>query len=386
MAFNFDSCPERAGTDSTKWHRYANRDIIPSWIADMDFESPPAVVEAIKARAAHGVFGYPAQRDEVFASIVKYMKRRHDWDIRPEWITFMCSLVPGIHAAIRCATKPGETVVTSSPAYPPFLTAPTISERASIKLEMVFENGRWTYDWAKLEASCAQSSSRVLLLCNPYNPLARVFEREELERMAAIVKKYDLTVCSDEIHCDLILDPKAKHTVFAALSEDTAARTVTLMAASKTYNIAGLTCGFAIISDAGLRTRFRRILQGMSLDQNVFGLAATQAAFDHGEEWRVACVDYLRGNLDLIEKELKDMPGVVLRQRPQSSFLAWFDVSALGFEDAHAEFEKGGVGLSNGNDFGGVGHVRLNFGCPRPRLQEMLNRMKNVVAKAKKGQ
>ena len=130
MAFNFDSCPERAGTDSTKWHRYANRDVIPSWIADMDFESPPAVVEAIKARAAHGVFGYPAQRDEVFASIVKYMKRRHGWNIRPEWITFMCSLVPGIHAAIRCATKPGETVVTSSPAYPPFLTAPTISERA----------------------------------------------------------------------------------------------------------------------------------------------------------------------------------------------------------------------------------------------------------------
>ncbi len=384
MAFNFDSCPERAGTDSTKWHRYANRDVIPSWIADMDFESPPAVVEAIKARAAHGVFGYPAQRDEVFASIVKYMKRRHGWNIRPEWITFMCSLVPGIHAAIRCATKPGETVVTSSPAYPPFLTAPTISERASIKLEMVFENGRWTYDWAKLEVSCAQSSSRVLLLCNPYNPLARVFEREELERLAAIVKKYDLTVCSDEIHCDLILDPKAKHTVFASLNEDAAARTVTLMAASKTYNIAGLTCGFAIISDAGLRTRFRRILQGLSLDQNVFGLAATQAAFDHGEEWRVECVNYLRGNLDLIEKELKDMPGVVLRQRPQSSFLAWFDVSALGFEDAHAEFEKGGVGLSNGNDFGGVGHVRLNFGCPRPRLQEMLNRMKKVVARAKR--
>ncbi len=384
MAFNFDSCPERASTDSTKWHRYANRDIIPSWIADMDFESPPAVVEAIKARAAHGVFGYPAQRDEVFASIVKYMKRRHGWDIRPEWITFMCSLVPGIHAAIRCATKPGETVVTSSPAYPPFLTAPTISERTSIKLEMVFENGRWTYDWAKLEAACAQSSSRVLLLCNPYNPLARVFEREELERLAAIVKKYDLTVCSDEIHCDLILDPKAKHTVFAALNDDTAARTVTLMAASKTYNIAGLTCGFAIISDAGLRTRFRRILQGLSLDQNVFGLAATQAAFDHGEEWRVECVNYLRGNLELIEKELKDMPGVVLRQRPQSSFLAWLDVSALGFEDPHAEFEKGGVGLSNGNDFGGVGHVRLNFGCPRPRLQEILNRMKKVVAKAKK--
>ena len=381
MAFNFDSCPERAGTDSTKWHKYANRDIIPCWIADMDFVSPPAVVEAIQRRAAHGVFGYPAQRDEVFQSIVRYMRRRHGWEIRPEWITFMSSLVPGIHGAIRCASKPGETVVTTSPAYPPFLTAPTLSERIAIKCEMVLVNGYWTFDWAKLEEACAQSTAKVLLLCNPYNPLARVFNRDELERLAALAKKYDLTVCSDEIHCDLILDPQARHTVFASLNEDTASRTVTLMAASKTYNIAGLTCGFAIISDAGLRTRFRRILQGLSLDQNMFGLAATQAAFDDGEEWRLACIDYLRGNLDLIEKELKEMPGVILHQRPQSSFLAWLDVRALGFEDPHAEFEKGGVGLSNGNDFGGSGFVRINFGCPRSRLQEILNRMKRVVAK-----
>ena len=166
------------------------------------------------------------------------------------------------------------------------------------------------------------------------------------------------------------------------MSEDLAARTVTLMAASKTYNIAGLTCGFAIIPDANLRTRFRRILQGLSLDQNVFGLLATQAAFDHGEPWRLECVEYLRGNLDLIEQELKSMPGVILRQRPQSSFLAWFDVTALGFADPHAEFEKGGIGFSNGADFGGPGHVRLNFGCPRERLREILRRMKAVVARA----
>jgi cystathionine beta-lyase len=229
MAFNFDSCPERAGTDSTKWHKYAQRDIIPSWIADMDFVSPPAVVEAMQARAAHGVYGYPAQRDEVFNSIVKYMLRRHGWKIQPEWITFMTSLVPGIHGAIRCTTNPGETVVTTTPAYPPFLTAPTISERTSIKLEMVLVDDYWTFDWEKLESACSQSASKILLLCNPYNPLARVFNRSELERIAAIVKKHNLVVCSDEIHCDLILDPAAKHTVFAALNEDTAARTVTLM-------------------------------------------------------------------------------------------------------------------------------------------------------------
>jgi cystathionine beta-lyase len=246
----------------------------------------------------------------------------------------------------------------------------------------VFEGGRWTFDWAKLEAACAQPHAKVLLLCNPYNPLARVFDRGELDRLAALVRKHELTVCSDEIHCDLVLDPAAQHIVFATLGEDIAARTVTLMAASKTFNIAGLTCGFAIIPDAGLRTRFRRVLQGLSLDQNMFGLAATQAAFDHGEPWRLECVEYLRGNLDLIEQELKSMPGVILRQRPQASFLVWFDVTALGFEDAHAEFEKGGVGLSNGADFGGPGHVRLNFGCPRERLREILRRMKKVVERA----
>ncbi|MGA0133879.1 MAG: MalY/PatB family protein [Opitutales bacterium] len=382
MAFDFDHCPERAGTDSTKWHRYSGRDVIPCWIADMDFASPPAVVDALRERALHGVFGYPAQRDEVFASVVGHLRRRHGWEVRPEWITFMCSLVPGIHGAIRCASAQGESVVTTVPVYPPFMSAPALSERGTIKLEMVFEDGRWTFDWERLEAACSQAHAKVLLLCSPYNPLARVFDRGELERLADIVRRHSLTVCSDEIHCDLVLDPAVKHTVFATLGEDVAARTVTLMAASKTFNIAGLTCGFSIIPDAGLRTRFRRVLQGLSLDQNMFGLAATQAAFDHGEPWRQACVEYLRGNVDLVERELRGMPGVVLRQRPQASFLAWLDVSALGFEDAHAEFERGGVGLSNGVDFAGPGHVRLNYGCPRPRLQEILRRMKAVAARA----
>jgi cystathionine beta-lyase len=382
MAFNFDSCPERQGSDSTKWHKYASQDIIPCWIADMDFVSPPEVIEAVQKRAAHGVFGYPAQREAVLNAVVNHVRARHGWEIKPEWITFMCSLVPGIHATIRCASQPGESVVTTAPVYPPFLTAPVISERNPIKLTMVFVDGRWTFDWEKLEAACAQAQTKVLLLCSPYNPLARVFDRAELERLAAIVQKYDLKVCSDEIHCDLVLDPKLKHTVFATLSPEIASRTVTLMAASKTFNVAGLTCGFAIIPDATLRTKFRRILQGLSLDQNVFGLVATQAALEHGEPWRQACIEYLRGNLDVIEEALKRMPGVVLRQRPQASFLAWLDVSALGFENPHAEFEKGGIGFSNGDDFGGTGHVRLNFGCPRERLREILRRMEVVVKRA----
>ena len=179
----------------------------------MDFASPPEVVAAVQARAAHGVFGYPAQLDGVFAAVVDHVRRRHGWEIRPEWITFMCSLVPGIHATIRCATKPGESVVTTAPVYPPFLTAPVLSERNPLKLEMVFVEGRWTFDWAKLEAACAQPHAKVLLLCSPYNPLARVFDRAELERVAVLVRRHDLTVCSDEIHCDLVLDPAARHTV-----------------------------------------------------------------------------------------------------------------------------------------------------------------------------
>lgn len=382
MAFDFDSCPNRSITDSTKWNRYAGKDIIPCWIADMDFRSPPAVVEALRERAEHGVYGYPMQRDQAFAAVTGHLKRRHGWEVQPEWITFLTSLVPGIHGAIRIGAAPGESVVSTFPVYPPFLSAPTLSERGLLRVPMAWEGTRWTFDWNRLEEACANSSAKVLLLCSPYNPLARVFDVSELRRLAEIVIRHDLMVCADEIHCDLVLDPLAQHTVFASLSEEMARRTITLMAASKTYNVAGLTCGFAIISDPTLRQRFRRLLQGLSLDQNVFGLAATEAAFNHGEPWRLACVEYLRGNLDLVEAELRHMPGLVLRQRPQSSFLAWFDATALGFEDPHAAFEQGGVGLTNGAEFGGPGHVRLNFGCPRDRLREILRRMREVVARA----
>lgn len=382
MAFDFDSCPDRAVSDSTKWNKYAGRDIIPAWIADMDFRSPPEVVAALTARAQHGVYGYPAQRDRAYAAVTKHLRARHGWEVGPESVTFLTSLVPGIHGAIRLGCAHGQSVVSTFPVYPPFLNAPALSERGLLKVPMAFEGDKWTFDWPALEKACAQPEAKVLLLCSPYNPLARVFTRDELLRVAELAKRHDLLVCSDEIHCDLILDPTARHTVFATLSEDAARRTITLMAASKTFNVAGLACGFAIITDSNLRTRFRRLLQGLSLDQNVFGLAATEAAFEHGEPWRLACVDYLRGNLDLIEQELRDMPGLVLRQRPQSSFLAWFDATALGYEDPHAAFEQGGVGLGNGADFSGPGHVRLNFGCPRDRLREILRRMKAVVAKA----
>lgn len=382
MAFDFDSCPDRAVTDSTKWNRYAGKDIIPCWIADMDFRSSPAIVDALRARAEHGVYGYPAQRDGVFESVVGHLRRRHGWEIQPEWITFLTSLVPGIHGAIRVGAAPGESVVSTFPVYPPFLSAPTLSERGLLRVPMAWEGARWTFDWERLEEACAAPSAKVLLLCSPYNPLARVFDVAELRRLADLVVRHDLLVCADEIHCDLVLDPAARHTVFATLGDEIARRTITLMAASKTYNVAGLACGFAVIPDAGLRSRFRRLLQGLALDQNLFGLAATEAAFAHGEPWRLACVDYLRGNLDLIESELRSMPGLVLRQRPQSSFLAWFDARDLGFEDPHAAFEQGGVGLTNGADFGGPGHVRLNFGCPRERLREILRRMREVVARA----
>jgi len=382
MSFDFDTCPNRATSDSTKWHKYAGRDIIPSWIADMDFRSSPAIIDALRARAEHGVYGYPAQREATFAAIAGHLRRHHGWEVRPEWITFLSSLVPGIHGSIRIGCAPGQKVVTTTPVYPPFLSAPGLSEREAVKVPMAFDGARWTFDWERLEAACALPEARVLLLCSPYNPLARVFEREELQRLAEIVLRRDLLVCADEIHCDLILDPKARHTVFASLGADIAARTITLMAASKTFNVAGLACGFAIIPDAALRTRFRRLLQGLSFDQNVFGLTATEAAFTHGEPWRLACVDYLRGNLDLVMATLPRLPGLVLHQRPQSSFLAWFDASKLGFDNPHAAFEAGGVGLIDGAEFGGPGHVRLNFGCPRDRLQEVLRRMEAVVAKA----
>lgn len=379
--YNFATCPERAGSDSGKWARYAGRDIIPAWVADMDFEVAPEIRAALQARLDHGVFGYPVQPPKTAVdAVVAYLEKRHGWSIDPSWLVFTPALVPGLHATIRACSKPGETVVTHIPIYPPFLSAPVLSERTRQTHPMAWNaaRSRWELDLDALSAA-TPADARVYMLCNPYNPLGRVFDREELLAVAAYAEKHNLVICSDEIHCDLILDESKRHIPIATLSPEIAQRTVTLYAASKTYNIPGLFCGFAVIPNADIRAAYRRVIQGLAHEVGVFGYAALVAAYNDGETWRQSLLTVLRRNLDRLCEVVAATPGVKLVQRPEATYLAWIDVSELGFEHPQAAFEAGGVGFNNGADFAVPGHVRINFGCPPARLEEILRRFRAVA-------
>ncbi|MDR2512622.1 MAG: PatB family C-S lyase [Puniceicoccales bacterium] len=381
MLFNFDTCPDRSGTESTKWTKYAGRDIIPAWVADMDFASPPEVISALQRRLAHPVLGYATARRSTLDTVLGYLEQRHGWKVKPDWVVFTPALVPCLHGAIRAVGAPGDHVITTVPIYPPFLSAPVLSGSKVATVSMKMDGGRWTFDFDTLEDTAKQSRAKVFLLCNPHNPLGRVFTRTELERLADFAARHELIVCSDEIHCDLVLDPATQHVSFASLSPDVANRSISLFATSKTYNTAGLLCGYAVIPDEGLRARFRRALAGVANEVNIFGLTALEAAYRHGEPWRQECLAYLRDNLDLVMAEVSAMPGIRIAQRPEATYLAWLDVRALGVTQPLETFEAGGVGLGNGVDFGMPGFVRLNFGCPRERLREILFRIRAVAEK-----
>lgn len=356
--------------------------MLPAWVADMDFASPPVIVEALRERVGHGVFGYATARRQTLDTVLEYLERQHGWRVEPEWVVFTPALVPCLHGVIRAVGAVGDAVLTTVPVYPPFLSAPVLSGRSVVRVPMAWEaaRGEWVFDFDAL-AAAVSPSTRVLLLCNPHNPLGRVFSRRELEAVAAFAQRHDLVVCADEIHCDLVLDAEARHVAFGTLGGDVVRRSVSLFAASKTFNVAGLLCGFAVIPDAGLRGRFRKALAGVANEVNIFGLVALEAAYRHGEPWRRACVEYLRGNLDVVMDAVASMEGVSIAQRPQATYLAWLDVRALGFENPCAAFESGGVGLGDGADFGAPGFVRLNFGCPRGRLGEILGRVREVASR-----
>lgn len=372
-AFDFDLPVDRRGTGSQKWDRYAGRDVIPMWVADMDFRSPPAVIAALHERVAHGVFGYTSAPEELPRVIVDHLARDYAWRIEPKWIVWLPGLVTGLNLACSLAGDEGDTVVTLTPIYPPFLSAPRHARRECIRVPLVDTDGRWVTDFGRLE-SAITPRTRMLMLCNPHNPVGRVYTREELSGVAEICLRHDLLICSDEIHCGLILDENKPHVPLAALSPALAERTLTLLAPSKTFNIPGLGMSFAIVPDATLRQRLYRAMAGLTPAVNALGFTAALAAYRDGEAWRAALLDYLRGNRDLVERRIATMPGLSLRH-VEATYLAWIDAREAGLEDPHRYFEEAGVGLSDGKDFGAPGFVRLNFGCRRALLETALERI-----------
>lgn len=376
--FDFDKPVDRRKTQSLKWDKYGDKDVLPLWVADTDFEAAPAIISALQERIAHGVFGYSRPSPRLINLIIQRMHEKYGWHIERDWLIFMPGVVPGLNFACRAWCRPQSKVITPTPVYYPFLHAPEYNERAVSHLPMVLENNRWVPDYEKLEAMAQDAD--LLLLCNPHNPGGTVFSRDELEQIADIAKRHNLVVCSDEIHCDLLLEPALKHIPFASLNADAASRSAVLMAPSKTFNIPGLCCSFAIIPDAQLRHRLQLSMRGLMADNNLIGFIAAEAAYAEGESWLQAQLAYLRENRDLVVNTLGSIPGIAIADI-EATYLAWIDVSGLGMENPVAEFEAGGVGLSPGAQFGDKRFVRLNFGCRREILLQALERMKTVIAK-----
>ena len=382
MHFDFDTVPARLGTDSQKWQKYAGRDILPLWVADMDFKSSPAIIAALHDRVAHGVFGYARPVKSTVNAVVDALQRNYAWKIDPAWIVWLPGLVCGLNITAQAFAQAGEEVLTLTPVYPPFMSAPKNSARLSTQAAFVLRDGHWEIDWDAL-ACAVTPRTKLFYLCNPHNPLARVWRREELIRLGEFCAQHHLVLCSDEIHCDLILDPTLHHLPAASLSPEISARTVTLMAPSKTYNVPGLGTSFAIISDPALRAQFIRASAGVVAEVTALGFTACEAAYRDSEAWRQALLTYLRGNRDfLLDYLAREIPGIRVEAPIEATYLAWLNLEALHLADPVAHFETHGVGLSEGAYFGAPkGHyVRLNFGCPRATLAEALHRMKNAVA------
>ena len=382
MHFDFDTVPARLGTDSQKWQKYAGRDILPLWVADMDFKSSPAIIAALHDRVAHGIFGYARPVKSTVDAVVDALQRNYAWKIDPAWIVWLPGLVCGLNITAQAFAQAGEEVLTLTPVYPPFMSAPKNSARLSTQAAFVLRDGHWEIDWDAL-ACAVTPRTKLFYLCNPHNPLARVWRREELIRLGEFCAQHHLVLCSDEIHCDLILDPTLHHLPAASLSPEISARTVTLMAPSKTYNVPGLGTSFAIISDPALRAQFIRASAGVVAEVTALGFTACEAAYRDSEAWRQALLTYLRGNRDfLLDYLAREIPGIRVEAPIEATYLAWLNLEALHLADPVAHFETHGVGLSEGAYFGAPkGHyVRLNFGCPRATLAEALHRMKTAVA------
>ena len=378
LMFNFDQAPQRQGTGSLKWDKRPG--LQPYWVADMDFPSPPEVLEALHNRVDHGVFGYAVPHQSLIDAILEHLARRHQFTASADHLVHLGGLVPALSLAGRAFASPGDALLTCSPIYPPFLGVHRDSNLELISVPHVQADNTWTFDWKAMEAAVTPRT-RLFLLSNPQNPLGRVFTERELLQLAQFCARHDLILVSDEIHCDLIFDEKrTPHYSALRLPREFADRTVTLLSPSKTYNIAGMGYAYAVIPDERLRKRFIGHRGHTLAEITCLGYYAAEAAYRHGEPWRRSLVEYLKGNYDLLASTCrKDFNGVVMPEM-EATYLAWLDFRPTGIKEPAAFLEReGGLFLSDGRAFGAPGHARLNFGCPRSFLEKGLETIRRAL-------
>lgn len=378
--FDFQTIPNRKDTGSLKWQKYKDTEILPMWVADMDFKSPPQIQEALTKRVEHGVYGYTVPYASVEDSVIQYLKENHGLDVQREWLVWMPGLVPALNTASRAFEKPGDAVLTNTPVYPPFLTAPEWQDKELQAVPLILKEDRFTFDFEAMEKAVSEKT-KLFILCNPHNPVGRAWSMDELKELVEFCKRHDLIVVSDEIHCDLLLRDDVEHHTFLNVDPWTRDNSLTLMAPSKTFNVPGLACSYIIIPNAKLRTRFQRASRGMITEVNCLGYTGCEAAYTHGMEWLGELRQVLNSNYEHAYKFIKERMPRIRMFEMEATYLAWIDVRDLNLDKPVAHFEEHGVGLSDGAYFGSPGYVRLNIGCPREMLDCALERMEKAYHK-----
>lgn len=377
--YNFDVIPERRNTNSFKWDLFPS-DRLPLWVADMDFEVCPKIIEAIQKRLEHPVFGYTMDSPEFKKVFCDRMMQRYKWKVDPEDIILIPGIVSGFNFAIRAFCGTENSVIYQTPAYPPFIEAPDNIHVEGIQNDLVYQDSEqmWKIDFEKFESQIKENTS-LFILCNPHNPVGRAFTAEELTRLGEICLRHNVKICSDEIHCE-ILYKGAVHTPIASLNEAYASNTITFMAPSKTFNIPGLSCSVAIVQDPVMRERFKKALSGLGSFVTVLSQEAGLAAYRDCADWHAGLLDYLEENRDFAQQYIRENMPAIRMNKIEATFLLWLDCSALPIEGSPAEFfaKNAHVQLNDGKSFGAAyaKFVRLNFGTNRETLAKALENMK----------
>ncbi|MBO5186907.1 MAG: pyridoxal phosphate-dependent aminotransferase [Prevotella sp.] len=385
MTNDFDNPIIRRGTGSYKWDEAPADDIIPMWVADMDFRAAQPIIDALQRRIDHGVFGYTLVDDEYYKAVTSWFERRHGWRIEREWIQYTSGVVPAVSAVIKALTMPGDKVIVATPVYNCFFSSIRNNGCEAAESPLICRNGRYEADYDDIERLAADPRSRIFLLCNPHNPGGRVWTREELLRINDICMRHGVTVVSDEIHCELVFNGH-RYTPFASIDSDCLANSVTCCSPSKAFNTAGLQIANIISSSPETRAKIDRAININEVcDVNPFGVAALKAAYNEGEEWLEALLEYIAGNYAALKAYFDEhLPGVRLMPL-EGTYLVWADIRSTGLTSGEAAKRletEGRVMVSSGTIYGGAGegYIRINIACPRERMMEGVRRICRVLA------
>jgi len=383
----FDEVYDRLNTRSVKWDMrkdvFQSEDVLPMWVADMDFKAPEAVNDALIKRAQHGIYGYTVIDNDVKNSIINWIESKQGWKIKSQWLNFSPGVVNTLHMAVQAFTEPGDKILLQTPVYTPFYNVIKAHDRELIKNPLIYKENYYTIDFSDFEEKL-KSGVKAFILCSPHNPVGRVWKKEELKEMARLCLKYDVLIFSDEIHADLIF-PEEQHISIASLSEEIANQTITCMAPSKTFNLAGLQASYAITPDREKREKLEKTFDKQGIHMlNTMAITALEAAYNHGKPWLDELMSVLKGHQEYVTEMLKKHADSLKVTKSEGTYLLWIDCSELNMDASELKkfmIEKAGVGLNSGIDYGEEGEqfMRMNIACPRETLVEGVNRIIEAV-------